>query len=64
MTAEILFSLMRSAVHCWMGKIGISRTLAVLFEHWSIPDQPITFHKAFTDNLLKHSLDSVLHNFP
>jgi hypothetical protein len=64
MTAEILFSLQRSSIHCWMSKIGISRTLAVLFEHWKCPNHPIVFHKAFTNNLLKHSLDTVLEDYP
>ena len=50
MTAEVLFDFQRSIVDCWMCKIGISRAVALSFEHHKVKFMPLTFSKAFVED--------------
>ena len=47
-----------------MCKIGISRAVALSFEHHKLNYMPLTFSKAFTDEPQYLSLDMELPNYP
>ena len=47
-----------------MCKIGISRSVALSFEHHKLNFMPLTFSKAFTDDPKYLSLDKELPNYP